>query len=320
MSDATALEADRLDPRKFSDPERTATGARRARVALEGLTTLWFNTGTICNLTCRTCYIESSPTNDRLAYLTADEVTAYLDEIAARDLPTLEIGFTGGEPFINPQFLPILEATLSRGFQVLVLTNAMRPMMKLADGLLALQQRYGDKLVLRVSIDHYTKDLHEVERGPRTWEPTLKGLAWLAENGFSLRAAGRSCWGEPEAEARRGYARLFASLALPIDARDPEALVIFPEMDASADVPEITEQCWDILGVAPQDIMCASSRMVVKRRGEARPVVMPCTLLPYQDDFVMGHTLAEAEASVPLKHPHCAKFCVLGGGSCSRAN
>ena len=74
-----------------------------------------------------------------------------------------------------------------------------------------------------------------------------------------------------------------------------------------------------ILSVRPQDMMCATSRMVVKRKGEAHPVVMPCTLLPYQDDFIMGRSLAEAAGSVKLNHPHCARFCVLGGGSCSKA-
>ena len=70
-----------LDPAKFSDPLVTAKGEKRAHVALRALETLWFNTGTLCNLTCRNCYIESSPRNDRLVYLTAAEVTAYLDEI-----------------------------------------------------------------------------------------------------------------------------------------------------------------------------------------------------------------------------------------------
>jgi len=64
--------------------------------------------------------------------------------------------------------------------------------------------------------------------------------------------------------------------------------------------------------------MCASSRMVVKRKGEARPSVVACTLLPYDDAFDLGATLAEASRAVPLNHPHCARFCVLGGGSCSR--
>ena len=90
-----------LDPAKFRDPAITARGDTRARVALRALDTLWFNTGTLCNLTCRNCYIESSPRNDRLAYLTRDEVRAYLDEIARDRLPTSVIGFTGGEPFMN---------------------------------------------------------------------------------------------------------------------------------------------------------------------------------------------------------------------------
>ena len=31
-----------------------------------------------------------------------------------------------------------------------------------------------------------------------------------------------------------------------------------------------------------------------------------------------GATLAEAARPVALNHPHCAKFCVLGGAACSR--
>ncbi len=65
-----------MDPRKFQDPFLTAAGEKRAHVALKGLETLWFNTGTLCNLTCGHCYIESSPKNDRLVYLTAAEVGA----------------------------------------------------------------------------------------------------------------------------------------------------------------------------------------------------------------------------------------------------
>lgn len=61
----------------------TAKGERRAWVTLERLDALWFNTGTLCNLSCGRCYIESSPCNDRLVYLSAAEVAEYLDEIAA---------------------------------------------------------------------------------------------------------------------------------------------------------------------------------------------------------------------------------------------
>jgi hypothetical protein len=308
-----------LDPRKFQDPAVTLDGSTRANVVLEGLTTLWLNTGTLCNLTCRSCYIESSPTNDRLVYLTLVDVEPYLDEIARDNLPTEEIGLTGGEPFMAPEIIPILEAILSRGFRALVLTNAMRPMMKLQAPLLDLHQRYGDRLMLRVSIDHHTQTLHELERGERTWAPTLLGLSWLSANSFSLNLAGRTCWGESEAQARDGYARLIAAEGWPVDANDPMQLVLFPEMDESVDVPEITTACWGILDQNPAAMMCASSRMVVKRKGAKKAAVVACTLLPYDPQFELGETLADASGAVPLNHPHCAKFCVLGGGSCSKA-
>src|SRR6267142_1535623 len=94
--DATQLLPER-PPQKFENPDWTATRERRASVALRRLETLWINTGTLCNITCQNCYIESSPSNDRLAYITAAEAAAYFDEIQAGGLGTREIGFTGGE-------------------------------------------------------------------------------------------------------------------------------------------------------------------------------------------------------------------------------
>jgi hypothetical protein len=307
-----------LDPRKFRDPFLTAEGEPRAQVALRSLDTLWFNTGTLCNLTCQHCYIESSPKNDRLVYLTAAEVAEYLDEIEAGGLPTSLIGFTGGEPFMNPQLPGMLEDVLSRGLRALVLTNAMKPMAKCKPALLKLRDRFGDRLTIRVSIDHYGQQVHEVERGKRSWRPTIDGLLWLARNGFSPHVASRRLLGVPEAAIRSGFAGLFAELGIAIDAADPVALTVFPEMDAAADVPEITEACWGILGKSPESVMCATSRMVVKRKGDAHPVVFACTLLPYDSRFELGRTLAAASGAVPLNHQHCAKFCVLGGGACSR--
>ena len=101
---------------------------------------------------------------------------------------------------------------------------------------------------LRVSIDHYGRAVHELERGRRSWAPTIKGLVWLAENGFSINVASRYLSGEPEAVLRRGFAQLFAEIGIALDADDPVALMIFPETDATVDVPEITEACWGILG------------------------------------------------------------------------
>jgi predicted phosphodiesterase len=307
----------KLDPHKFRDPSITATGERRASVALGQLKTLWFNTGTLCNIACRNCYIESGPKNDRLIYLKRSEVAAYIDEIEHEGWGTEQIGFTGGEPFMNPEFLGMLEDCLSHGFRVLVLTNAMRPMQRRKAALLDIRQRLGNTLIMRVSLDHYTAERHEDERGPGTFQPTLDGVTWLARSGFNVSVAGRTMWGEEEQVQRSGYARLFAEHGIAIDAQDPAALVLFPEMDARADVPEISQADWDALGKSADAVMCASSRMVVKRKGAEHASVLACTLIPYDERFELGKTLREAAHPVPLNHPNCARFCVLGAASCS---
>ncbi|MCI5071318.1 radical SAM protein [bacterium] len=299
----------------FEDPYLTAKGEIRAKVSLEALKTLWLNTGTLCNLHCENCYIESSPRNDRLSYLTVEDIVPFLDEIKAKSLPTKMIGLTGGEPFINPQIMELLEECLSRGFDVLVLSNAYKVIRKHEGKLLALQQLYKNKLFIRVSLDHFTQDGHEAERGPKTFELTMQRLQWFFEHGFEVSVAGRALKAEPMTESKAGYAKLLKDYAIDLDINSK--LVIFPEMEMAKNVPEITTACWDILGVKPQDQMCAHERMLVKRKGESKPVVMPCTLLAYQDDFVLGKTLEDAQQDVPLNHPFCAQFCVLGGSSCS---
>ena len=303
---------------KFSNPLITRDGDQRAFVEFNGFKTLWFNTGTLCNIACSNCYIESSPKNDRLVYLSLADVVEFLDELEKLSGKTCEIGFTGGEPFLNPDFLKMLEECQRRDLSIMVLTNAMKPLQNKIDGLLKLKKVFGTKkIVFRVSIDHYNKDLHEVERGVGTWDPMIKGLKWLRDNKYTINIAGRSLSQESDNECREGYKTLFDELGLRLDAYNPSELVIFPEMDITVDVPEITTNCWEILSVRPETQMCASSRMVVKRKGQKRPIVVSCTLLPYEREFELGKTLSEASKKIYLNHQHCSKFCVLGGASCS---
>ena len=304
---------------KFVDPKLTAKGEARATVALSGPQTLWFNTGTLCNIECANCYILSSPTNDALVYITAEEVRDYLGQLETRQWGVREIAFTGGEPFMNPQMIEMTEASLERGYAVLILTNAMLPMMrkKMREGLVRLNAAYPGKLTLRISVDHYSRDLHDAERGAGSFDKTLTGMKWLSDNGFTMAVAGRSVFADSDEDSRRGYADFFAEHGFKIDAYNPAITVLFPEMDEAVEVPEITTACWGILDKSPDAVMCASSRMVVKRRGAERPAVLACTLLPHAPEFELGETLEAAERDVALNHPHCAKFCVLGGASCS---
>lgn len=311
--------ADTLIPNaKFSDPHVTAKGETRASVAWSGLKTLWFNTGTLCNITCANCYIESSPTNDRLVYLTRADVEPYLDELTQ----PAEIGITGGEPFLAPEIIAIMQAALERGHTLLVLTNAMRPMMRprVQAGLADLAARYPGRMTLRVSLDSHDAVTHDAERGQGAFAEACAGLKWIAAAGIPLALAGRKALHEDEQAARDGYRALIASLGLAraLDAADPKQLVLFPEMIARDDPPEITTACWGILNKTPDSIMCASQRMVVRRKGAASPRVLACTLLVDDPAFDLGSTLAEATAQqVKLNHPWCASFCVLGGASCS---
>ena len=303
----------------FVDPVMTAAGEPRALVKLTRLETLWFNTGTLCNIACGNCYIESSPENDRLEYLSLDDVAGYLNEIEVKGLGTTEVGFTGGEPFMNPDILAILRLTLNAGYSVLVLTNAMRPMMRprIQAGLLDLKREFSGQLTLRVSIDHFDATQHEEERGSGTWAPMIKGLKWLHQNQFAFHLAGRTRWGEDQQTLRQGYRHMLTGLGITFDVDDPTALILFPEIDPDKAVPEITTSCWDILGVEPENMMCATSRMIVKHKGDPAPSVMACTLLAYDLRFRLGSSLAQSQQPVPLNHPSCAMFCVLGGGSCS---
>lgn len=304
---------------KFENPDVTAKGETRASVPLIKATTLWFNTGTLCNIECLNCYIESSPTNDALVYITTAEVVDYLDQIKTRNWATTEIAFTGGEPFMNPDIIDMARVSLERGYEVLILTNAMRPMMRksMKAGLLDLKDAFGDKLTLRISLDHFKSEYHDKERGRGSYDITLKGMEWLRDNGIKMAIAGRTVWGDSDAVSRAGYQTLFDANGFDIDTGNLAMTVLFPEMDETVDVPEITTACWGILNKSPRDVMCASSRMVIKRKGAEKPAVLACTLLPYSPEFELGETLEQSEGPVKLNHPHCSKFCVLGGASCS---
>ncbi|WP_207436494.1 hypothetical protein, partial [Sabulibacter ruber] len=76
---------------------------------------------------------------------------------------------------------------LERGFSVLILTNAMRPMQRprVEEALLALKALHGERLRLRVSLDHFTAELHDRERGEGSFAKAAEGLAWLSAEGFA---------------------------------------------------------------------------------------------------------------------------------------
>jgi hypothetical protein len=192
-------------------------------------------------------------------------------------------------------------------------------MMRRKQAVADLVGRYGRAVRFRVSLDDYRAEIHDRERGPGSFAKALAGLKWLAEAGAVVEVAARYLSGDKEQQIRAGFAGLLKQEGLVLDCADPQQLMLLPEMSKAADPPEITPACWSILGVSPDGIMCANARMVVRRAGADRPVVLACTLLPYDAHFDLGATLAAASAPVYLAHKFCATFCVLGGASCGGA-
>jgi molybdenum cofactor biosynthesis enzyme MoaA len=303
-----------LSDNKFKDQKVTADGSNRAFIEARNIKTLWFNTGTLCNIECKNCYIESSPKNDRLAYLTFEEVKSFIDEALDKNLGTNEIGFTGGEPFMNKDIMKMIDYSLRKGLKVLVLSNAMKPMLNRTKELIKLNH---SNLTIRVSIDHYEKEKHEEIRGKNTYDVMLQGLKWLNENNFNYTLATRLLWNEKEEDLRKNFGTFIKNNNLRLDTNSPKELVTFAEMDEKIDTPEITTSCWDILNKDPNDVMCSWSRMVVRKKNSKNPSVIACTLLPYADEFDLGETLTNSLQKIYLNHKHCSKFCVLGGSSCS---
>jgi sulfatase maturation enzyme AslB (radical SAM superfamily) len=237
----------------------------------------------------------------------------------------LLVGLTGGEPFINPEIISLIEAPLRLGQRVLILSNAYNVMDRHKKSLLRLLELYGNKLSIRVSLDHYEESSHDKERGEGTFNGALKEIKWLIENGFSVSVASRTLAevdGEKASEEielifRQKFQSLFDSNGISLDARSQSNLILFAEMNENLESIKITEGCWSVLGKSPKDQMCSQQRMIVKRRGQKTPEVVACTLIPYSDSFSLGKTLKDSLRDVELSHPYCAQFCVLGGSSCS---
>ncbi len=283
--------------------EHAAPAAPAPRQPLETFATLWVNTGTLCNIACRHCFMESSPTNDALAYFTPADLAAVLAQAPAG---LAEIGYTGGEPFMNPHIMALLTAALETGRRAVVLTNAMRPLRRHDAALAALAQRFPGQLALRVSLDHFDPVRHEELRGPNTFAPAIEGLQHLATLPITLSVAARTPWGDTETMLRAGFQNLFDTAGVALNAWDETDLVLFPEMDTNAPAPPVTSGALHALDRPP---MCATSRMAVRRRGEGKPDWTPCTLLPHR-------TLTDYAMPIDLDHPHCARFCVYGEGNC----
>ena len=277
-----------------------------------GLDELWLQVaGTLCNLSCRHCFVTCGPTEERHAMMSRAEVAARVAEGVA--LGVREVYLTGGEPFLNPELEGIVEDTLAHA-PVTVLTNGTlftaRRVAWLSD--LTRASRYA--LEMRISLDGLDAPSHDSFRGPGAWLRTLSGLRALVAAGLApIVTVTRPDDEDPLAFASRATAALHAE-----GIADPR-LKLLPmfrlgrEVERSGSNGPFTT----LAGLPPEAfdahrLQCGHGRAVTSRG------VYVCPLLVDEPGGRMADTLADAARPYRLAHPACAT-CWATGMTCANA-
>jgi MoaA/NifB/PqqE/SkfB family radical SAM enzyme len=253
----------------------------------------------------------SHPTADRLSYLTLADVEPLVKESIG--LGVKRFSFTGGEPFLNPAFMDILDLCLDER-PCLVLTNATKPLEKKLSVLGGLARKRNE-LKFRVSLDSPDHKQHDLERGDGAFAKALEGIKALQALGFSVSVAAHWPKGDDLNDLRARYEAVLKEHAI----RDISNIVFFPDFllpNQRAEVPEITEDCMTRYQdeVSRSEFMCAFSRMVIKR-GD-RVLFSACTLVDDDEDYDSEHLEDSLTHRVMLKHHRCFS-CFSCGSSCS---
>src|SRR5215468_6515963 len=144
--------------------------------------TLWIQiTGTWCNLECTHCINASGPRDPWLRPL--DGAAARRAIAEAEELGVKDIYFTGGEPFLHAEILPLIERSLATA-PTTVLTNGTAITEATADALAALARRSPYSLDIRVSLDDVDREENDRVRGEGSWARAVEAVRRLHARGI----------------------------------------------------------------------------------------------------------------------------------------
>ena len=279
---------------------------------------LWFQlTGTLCNLACTHCFISCSPTNHALKFVAPETVYRHLDEAATHGVR--EVYFTGGEPFLHKQIMPIL----ARSLQVAatsVLTNGTLITPALADELAALAATSRYSLELRVRLDDVEEARNDAVRGKGAWRRALRALRLLQARGLPPIVTVTEYFYEAQAATPQepgsgsGFYQRFRDFLLENGIEKPRLKVIpvfamgklHPsEAGAAYVTPEMMR------GFDVTTLQCTKSRIV------ADGGVYACPLLVGEAAARLSETsLSEAMQPCSLYHTAC-HTCYVTGMTCT---
>ncbi len=264
------------------------------------LDTLWFQVaGTLCNLKCTHCFISCSPTNHNHEMLTLAQVREKLEE--AIPLGVREYYFTGGEPFMNPEMLAILEETLRQG-PASVLTNGLLLTPERCRRLKRLSDESEYSLDIRISIDGYTAESNDPIRGAGTYEKILAGIRNLAAAGLNpVLTVTEACGEAASAEGRTLFLGWLREIGLP----RPRLKVLSLFRIGAEEQRLRAYESWESLRGRSltrdesEKLQCSSCRMVTSRG------VFVCPILIDEPSARMGASLGETLRPFELAHAAC---------------
>ncbi|MCE7736554.1 MAG: radical SAM protein [Candidatus Heimdallarchaeota archaeon] len=275
---------------------------------------LWFFTGSKCNLACTHCYVESSPTANHHPQLTVDTFKSKLDEAVSKNYKKLEIYFTGGEPFINPNLLLMFEESLKHG-NTTVLTNATKISMEIALDLSKIQEKSNNKLIFRVSLDGPTAETNDEIRGKNAFNRATQGVHNLVKYGFNPIVTTMRSWPLlKEIKIEEKFIELLVNHGIP---REKQILKIIPPLRIGREVIRdrgynsdelFTEECFDDYNF--NNLQCSKCRMVTERG------VWVCPILVNVDSAKMGETLTDSEKPYAMRDMACWT-CRMDGMVCT---
>jgi sulfatase maturation enzyme AslB (radical SAM superfamily) len=283
-------------------------------VPLAHLDHLWFQVaGTVCNLTCRHCFISCSPHNHTFGFLDIATVRRALDESVR--LGVKEYYFTGGEPFLHRDMVAILELTLQYG-PASVLTNGTVFKDEWLQRLRTAEEASPYSLEFRVSIDGFMPDENDPVRGEGTFARAMRGVRQLVAHGFlPIITAARTSDDVDDAALVDGFVRV-----LKANGYERPRLKVLPTLRLGAEVERqrgyraeerVTPEMMD--GFDQSLLICNNSRIVTDRG------VYVCPILIEAPDARLGSSLEESLTPFPLRH-HACHTCYQYGSICSNAS
>ncbi len=272
------------------------------------LTTLWIQiTGTWCNLECVHCINASGPRDPWLAPLDGETIRHAIREAEA--LGVKDIYFTGGEPFLHPEILPLLASALEVA-PTSVLTNGTRINARIADALAKLAVDAPYSLEIRVSLDDVDPDLNDRVRGRRAWARAVRAIRLLDARGLLPIVTATEIVSAESPDDTRMYDRFRDFLrSLGLEKPRVKIMPVFPVGRLAGRATERLAED-DLAGFDRGTLQCAETRVVAAGGVYACPILagLPGARLSTGD-------LAASFRPAPLYHPACVT-CHRTGMSC----